>query len=485
MNLKKELDKIIDIFKNNFENESLIQVGSSVNNKKYNDIDFIVITSNYDLVINKIYDIFQKYIITKIDDSIKISSYLDIELSFAIYKKDDFFSLIENYNSGKHITCEHKTWSIGYWLIEGFINDLKNSAILIDNHNLLELKAIISKQAIYGETKILEECVEEIKIKSNLLERNNSQLESNILKNDISLAVLRAFSILANKPLNGFKNIENKIEKLPLEYQEIINNLFSCNNLKKAIQLIFNKINSLNNLYMGTWQFNGQFKSFTEDEVVHLIKFAKDNGINKFDTALVYGSAEKYLSKINNDNSIILTKVPAKEKPPLEEKIALSNYYTKEYIEECINKSLNNLNRDYIDIVLLHNWNYNWDNYLEVIDWLLELKEKKVIKKIGISLPNGYNRSLNPKILCNIDVIEAPYNEENKWIEKDIELYKKYNIEIILRSLFLQGKVLKNNQNDYNEIIKLAKGFGTSLVIGMTTEEQIINNIKSVGGFDE
>lgn len=171
MNLKKELNKIIEVFKINLENESLIQVGSSVNKEIYHDIDFIIITSDYDFVVNRLYDIFSNYIIKRIDDSIKISNYLDIELSFAIYKKDYFFSLIENYNVGKHIICEHKTWSIGYWLIEGFINDLKNSSILIDNHNLLELKAIISKQAIYGETKILKECIEEIKIKSNLLKK--------------------------------------------------------------------------------------------------------------------------------------------------------------------------------------------------------------------------------------------------------------------------------------------------------------------------
>lgn len=486
MNLQKELNKIIEIFKINLENESLIQVGSSVNKKIYHDIDFIIITSDYDFVVNKLYDIFSNYIITRIDDSIKISNYLDIELSFAIYRKDYFFSLVENYNVGKHIICEHKTWSIGYWIIEGFINDLKNSSILIDNHNLLELKAIISKPAIYGEAKILKECIEEIKIKSNLLKNNNNNnFECDILKNDIYFAGLRSFSILAGKPLNGFKKLEEKVNRLPLEYQELINNIFSSNNIEKAIDIISRKINSLNNLYMGTWQFNGQFKKIAEDEVIQLLKIANENGINRFDTALVYGQAEKYISNLNNDYNIILTKIPAKEKPSLEESAILSNYYTKEYIEDCVNKSLSNLNREYVDIILLHNWNYNWDNYPELIDWLLDLKKRKLVKKVGISLPNGYNRSLSPKILCHIDVIEAPYNEDNKWIEKDIELYKKYNIEIILRSLFLQGKVLKNKQNDYKDIIKSAKRFETSLVIGMTTEEQIINNIKSVGDCDE
>lgn len=58
MNLIKEINKVIEIFKINFENESLIQVGSSVNKKIYHDIDFIIITSDYDFVVNKLYDIF-------------------------------------------------------------------------------------------------------------------------------------------------------------------------------------------------------------------------------------------------------------------------------------------------------------------------------------------------------------------------------------------------------------------------------------------
>ena len=95
-------------------------------------------------------------------------------------------------------------------------------------------------------------------------------------------------------------------------------------------------------------------------------------------------------------------------------------------------------------------------------------------------MPNNYNRILSKKVLCKIDVIEAPYNNENKWIEKDIDIYKQYNIEIILRSIFLQGKLLKDDSNTYVEIIKKVLKFNTSVVIGMTTNEQIMNNVKCI-----
>ena len=111
-----------------------------------------------------------------------------------------------------------------------------------------------------------------------------------------------------------------------------------------------------------------------------------------------------------------------------------------------------------MDILLIHNWHDSWNQNPEVIEWLLELKEKQLVKRIGISLPNNYQKRLNDNILYDIDVIEAPYNIENKWIEKDIEYYKKHNIEIILRSLFLQGKML-GEANNYEEYIQNAKKF--------------------------
>ena len=80
---------------------------------------------------------------------------------------------------------------------------------------------------------------------------------------------------------------------------------------------------------------------------------------------------------------------------------------------------------------------------------------------------------------------------ENAKIQDIIPQIKKkvYQLKKIYKGektpIKIIGKVLKNKQNDYKDIIKFAKRFETSLVIGMTTEEQIINNIKSVGDCDE
>lgn len=477
--LAKKIVEIKKIFMDNFDNDSLLQVGSSVKNNNYHDIDFLVISNDKNKTINNIYEIFKDYKTSMIDDSLKVSNYFDKEISFAIYERDYFFNLVHNYNKGEQMHSYHKSWATGYWLIEGFINDLKNSMIVVDNHNLNELIKIVSKESIYGEKRILVDCKEELIIKKNILDKVDNPIEISLVSNDLLLCSLRALSLINGKPLRSFKNIKDKIEDLPDEYKTIINNLVD-NNINKVIEIIDNKIDRVNNLYMGTWQFNGSFKPLTQNEIIDLLNFAKEKGIINYDTALAYKNVEDYISKSNCKDEVILTKIPAITKPKLDEDCNINDYYPKEYIYNCLNKSLNNLNRDYVDILLLHNWNYNWDKNKEIIKWLLELKRDNFVKKIGISLPNNYNRRLSDNILYDIDVVEAPYNNENKWIENDIDYYKRFNIEIILRSLFLQGKMLKDRK--YEEIINNAKKYDTSLVIGMTTIDQIENNINCVRG---
>lgn len=477
--MKEKISILKKIFIESFDNESLLQVGSSVLSNNYNDIDFLVISDNIDKTKENILKKFNNYQLFQIDDAIKIVDFFETDISFAIYDKKKLFDLIEKYNSGESINCEHKTWSIGYWLIEGFIKDLKNSNVISDNHELNLIKKVISKKSIYGEKKIINDCIEEISLKKEMLKKSKSNIEIDCLKIDILFATLRALKIIDNSPMRGFKNIEKSILELSDEYRNIVDNLFIEDNIEKAIKIL-KKHTVDNQLYMGTWQFNGNFKKITNQNVIKLLNYAKNLGIKRFDTALVYGDAEKCIGKVIEEDDIVLTKIPAKQKPPLYDQINLYDFYDKDYIYECVSKSLNNLNREYIDIVLLHNWNDFWNNSFELIEWLNELKEKGLVKKIGISVPNGYNKQLNKKVLCYLDVIEAPYNEEDKNIENFLSIYKKYNIEIILRSLFIQGKSLKNSKDNYNKIISKAKEKRTSIVMGMTTFKQIKENITKI-----
>lgn len=474
--------KVADYLVENSINYPFTLVGSSVKSKNYNDMDFLMIVDYIELVKKSLCKIFNKYDISICDDAIKIDNFFDKTISIALYEKEEVTQIVNNYMTGKPSILTHRVWCLGYWLPESFISNIQNMIVLNDQNNYLNnLQNRVKKDSIYARYNIIKDCLDEINIKYKLLKKiSNKSVEYNFYKNDIILSIIRGITIIRGKLLVSYKNIDKLIETL--NYKEL-NNFIKTEStcaINKIIKLFNDYIIWSNKTYYGTWQFSGDFKPLTEQEIIHLIKYAKQKGIHQFDTALVYGSGkvEKILGSCLDKNDIVITKIPAKIKPNLNSVDKLDNYYNYNYIMECIKKSCNNLKRDYIDICLLHNWTLEWNNNKTIINYLKRIKKSNYVKKIGISLPNGFENELSDEVLLVIDVIEVPFNSENRWILKSIEKYKEYGIEIILRSLFLQGK--ENNRSTYNNILKTALDLKTSLVIGMTTNNQIDENVDTI-----
>ncbi|KAK8838527.1 hypothetical protein M9Y10_033155 [Tritrichomonas musculus] len=122
------------------------------------------------------------------------------------------------------------------------------------------------------------------------------------------------------------------------------------------------------------------------EESKEIIKHALDNGINYFDTAMIYqnGTSEEYLGRIireltKRENVIIATKIAAKGSYQ-----SRKNQSTYDFIEEMLDKSLKRLQFDYIDIYILHWWDYRVpiEEYLEAFHRLVQ---KGKIRYIGVS----------------------------------------------------------------------------------------------------
>lgn len=147
-----------------------------------------------------------------------------------------------------------------------------------------------------------------------------------------------------------------------------------------------------------------------------ILSTAFDNGITHFDTALLYGNgySEKILGsffKKNRDKVSITTKcgLGNVQHPNISINLALPLNALKnklrnppvyksfippqptefrslslEYVQQSLNKSLQNLNTDYIDYYLLHE---ALPSFLspEAKNYLLLQKKKKVIRKLGVA----------------------------------------------------------------------------------------------------
>ncbi|MBS5115173.1 MAG: aldo/keto reductase [Erysipelotrichaceae bacterium] len=122
------------------------------------------------------------------------------------------------------------------------------------------------------------------------------------------------------------------------------------------------------------------------NESKQIIKYALDNGINSFDTAMGYqsGTSEIFLGRAikeltNRQNVVIATKYMPRTQEQIKQGIS-----AKEHIEKCLNDSLKRLDMDYVDLYIMHRYDYDTP-IEETMNILHDLVKSGKVKTIGIS----------------------------------------------------------------------------------------------------
>ena len=194
-------------------------------------------------------------------------------------------------------------------------------------------------------------------------------------------------------------------------------------------------------LSLGTAQFGFDYgisnkSGKTElNEVGKILSFAKRNGIKSIDTASVYGESETVLGKYDINDFEVVSKLP-----PLES----NSNNTYDWTIEKFKDSLRCLKIDCLYGYLIHNPNDLISNQGQnIFRALMELKDQKLVKKIGVSC---YNQNEVNEIISkyNLDIIQLPLNIIDRRFEKNglLKKLKQLDIEIHTRSCFLQGLLL-------------------------------------------
>jgi aryl-alcohol dehydrogenase-like predicted oxidoreductase len=231
-------------------------------------------------------------------------------------------------------------------------------------------------------------------------------------------------------------------------------------------------------LYFGTWQLSGQFKDLSPSIIESLLRFAYEAGIRRFDTAAVYGvgKVEDMLGRYLPKDTMIVTKIPAMVKPGLKSDTLIEQCYSVDHISRSVETSLKRLNRTSLDVVLLHNWLPHWSSdSMDILRYLRTIKYQGMVSRVGISLPDNFASHLGYEIMNGIDVIEAPYSVNQQWVQEQLQTFRVLDKEVLLRSLFCQGKLL--TEHSARDIVVDTLKLNTSVVIGMTTDQQITSNI--------
>lgn len=132
---------------------------------------------------------------------------------------------------------------------------------------------------------------------------------------------------------------------------------------------------------------NGQH-SWTVDEEHsrEIIKRGLELGVNFFDTAIAYqsGTSEQYLGRAlrdfaKRDQVVVATKFLPRTNQEIE-----SGVTGQEHIEKMLNKSLENLGMDYVDLYIYHMWDYRTPIY-DILEGLNRMVKAGKVRYIGIS----------------------------------------------------------------------------------------------------
>lgn len=189
-------------------------------------------------------------------------------------------------------------------------------------------------------------------------------------------------------------------------------------------------------ILMGTWQAGKKMWVGIEDaETIKAIRQAYEAGITTIDTAEVYGAghSEQIVAKALSD---------VRDRVVYASKVFANHLQYDQVIEAC-DRSLKNLNTDYIDLYQIHWPSGAFNNEVvpieETMSALNKLKEQGKIRAIGVSNFSGTQLE-EASQYGRIDSLQPPYSLFWRKIESDAVPYcVANNISILAYSSLAQG----------------------------------------------
>jgi myo-inositol catabolism protein IolS len=186
----------------------------------------------------------------------------------------------------------------------------------------------------------------------------------------------------------------------------------------------------------GTWQAGkSEWVGIDDPEIINAIRAGFDAGITTIDTAEEYGDgySEQIVAKALSDvrdRVVYCTKV-------------FSNHLKYDRVIEACDRSLKNLNTDYIDLYQIHWPSGSWGSEIvpieETMKALNHLKQEGKIRAIGVS---NFNH-IQLEEACyygQIDSLQPPYSLFWRWVEREEMLFcVENNITILAYSSLAQG----------------------------------------------
>jgi aryl-alcohol dehydrogenase-like predicted oxidoreductase len=181
---------------------------------------------------------------------------------------------------------------------------------------------------------------------------------------------------------------------------------------------------------VGCWEIGGGYGSVEETQFIEAVHRALDLGINCFDTAEAYGfgASEQSLAKAlgnRRKEATVVTKfgVGYKEAPNFRDS-------SRQRVMASIEKSLQNLNTDYVDVYMVH-WPDVNTPFEETMRALDDLVQQGKVRAVGIS--NFRLSQIETSMRTRrVDVAQYCWNMFDRRMQKEIYPYcRDHNIGVM------------------------------------------------------
>jgi aryl-alcohol dehydrogenase-like predicted oxidoreductase len=199
----------------------------------------------------------------------------------------------------------------------------------------------------------------------------------------------------------------------------------------------------------GMWGMAGWTGSEDAESLASLQR-AVDLGCNFFDTAWAYGDghSEQLLGKVLRANPsktlYTATKVPPKNRQwPARREYSLDDCYPPEYIEEYVEKSLQNLGVATLDLIQLHTWEDKWLDDKRLLPAIEKLRKSGKVRAFGLSL-NRWEPWNGVRAVRNgiADAVQVIYNIFDQNPEDELfPACREKDVAVIARVPFDEGSL--------------------------------------------
>lgn len=208
------------------------------------------------------------------------------------------------------------------------------------------------------------------------------------------------------------------------------------------------------------------------DAGAEVLARAIEQGVNFCDTAQLYGTypyIARAMELTGRYDLIVSTKTYA---------------YTRELAAEAVEQARRELNRDYIDIFMLHEQEsvYTLDGHRDALDYLYECKQKGIIRAVGASM--HHVTAVYGAVEKGLDVIHPILNARGLGIadgtreemEKAVNLARECGIGTFAMKALGGGNLFKHAAECLEYILGL--DFIDSVAVGMQSADEVDANVR-------